>query len=195
MSDHLNEDTGISQVSEEDQLDMLKETAKQMGVKFSPKIGLEALQEKIREHQASEEEDDTEKLKGMSETARKALIRQKQRREQLALVRVRISNLNPSKADLAGEIFTVRTKYLGIVKKFIPYGEATDEGYHVPRILYNEMKSRKFLQVKTKQNKQTGQIDVSTRWVPEFAFEELPQLSKEELRKLANQQAAAAGMA
>jgi len=47
---------------------------------------------------------------------------------------------------------------------------------------------------KTKQNKNTGNIDVSTRWVPEFALEELPQLTQKELEKLANVQRASAGL-
>jgi len=82
------------------------------------------------------------------------------------------------------------TDWLG----FIPYGEATDNGYHVPRFIYEQMKTRKFLQKRTKENLRNGNIEVKTNWVQEFALEELPPLTEKELAQLANQQRAAAGL-
>ena len=113
----------------------------------------------------------------------------------MILIRCRIANLNPSKRDLRGEIFTVANKYVGTVRKFIPYGEATDNGYHIPHIIYEQLKTRKFLQVNTRNDRSAGnQIVVDQRWVPEFSIEVLPQLTQEELDKLAASQAAAGGV-
>lgn len=154
-------------------------------------MGIDALRKKIAEKMAEDEKAAPEEARAQTEYSS---IRAKQRAEELRLVRCRISNMNPDKADLPGEIFTVRTKYLGIVKKFIPFGEATENGYHIPYIMYKQLKARKFLHKRTTTNKKTGQIDLKTNWVSEFSLEVLPPLTKEELKDLAHQQAAAAGL-
>lgn len=180
--------------SEEAELAALKERARMMGLKISPKIGLEKLRAKI-EAKLNPIAEETMDLEEETEVQRKARIRKKQKLEQMALIRCRIANLNPSKRDLRGEIFTVANKYVGTVRKFIPYGEATDNGYHIPQIIYEQLKTRKFLQVNTRNDRSAGnQIVVDQRWVPEFSIEVLPQLTQEELDKLAASQAAAGGV-
>lgn len=180
--------------SEEAELAALKERARTMGLKISPKIGLEKLRAKI-EAKLNPIAEETMDLEEETEVQRKARIRKKQKLEQMALIRCRIANLNPSKRDLRGEIFTVANKYVGTVRKFIPYGEATDNGYHIPQIIYEQLKTRKFLQVNTRNDRSAGnQIVVDQRWVPEFSIEVLPQLTQEELDKLAASQAAAGGV-
>ena len=180
--------------SEEAELAALKERAKMMGLKLSPKIGLEKLKAKIEAKLNPTVEEDVDPGEE-TEIQRKARIRKKQITEQMVLIRCRIANLNPSKRDLRGEIFTVANKYVGTVRKFIPYGEATDNGYHIPNIIYEQLKTRKFLQVNTRNDRSAGnQIVVDQRWVPEFSIEVLPQLTPEELDKLAASQAAAGGV-
>lgn len=180
--------------SEEAELAALKARAKTMGLKVSPKIGLERLKAKIEAKLNPSTEEDVDPGEE-TEVQRKARIRKKQIAEQMALVRCRIANLNPSKRDLRGEIFTVANKYVGTVRKFIPYGEATDNGYHIPQIIYEQLKARKFLQVNTRNDRAAGnQIVVDQRWVPEFSIEVLPSLTQEELDKLAASQAAAGGV-
>jgi hypothetical protein len=180
--------------SEEAELAALKERAKMMGLKLSPKIGLEKLKAKI-EAKLNPIVEETVDPEEETEIQRKARIRKTQKSEQMALIRCRIANLNPSKRDLRGEIFTVANKYVGTVRKFIPYGEATDNGYHIPQIIYEQLKTRKFLQVNTRNDRSAGnQIVVDQRWVPEFSIEVLPQLTQEELDKLAASQAAAGGV-
>lgn len=180
--------------SEEAELAALKERAKMMGLKLPPKIGLEKLKAKIEAKLNPTVEEDVDPGEE-TEIQRKARIRKKQITEQMVLIRCRIANLNPSKRDLRGEIFTVANKYVGTVRKFIPYGEATDNGYHIPQIIYEQLKTRKFLQVNTRNDRSAGnQIVVDQRWVPEFSIEVLPQLTPEELDKLAASQAAAGGV-
>lgn len=204
-SDTLNEDLGGD--TQLDELALLKQRADTLGIGYSPRIGVDALREKIERKlaepagnaagaaaaPASGAELD-ENNPDMPEAQRKAMMRRRIREEGLKLVRVRISCLNPNKNALQGEIFTVANKYLGIVKKFIPYGEASEGGYHLPHVLYEEIKSRRFLDIKTHRDKRTGKIIITQRWVPEFAIEVLPQLTQKELDQLAAAQAAAGGL-
>lgn len=117
--------------------------------------------------------------------------RQKLIREATKLVRVRIQNLDPKKADLHGEVFTVGNKYIGTIKKFVPYGEATDDGFHLPHILYENLRDRKFLHIRTFKDRVTKQDRVETSWQREFAMDVLPQLTPEELAQLKTAQMAA----
>lgn len=194
-----------------DELQLLKQRAKAMGINFSGNIGLDALKAKINakmndEPQPEEDEKsngddssepDAQKVEApkaerkLTLQEQKAQVRLQMKKEEMALVRLRITNLNPQKKDLPGEIFTVANEYIGTVRKFIPYGELTDDGFHVPMIIYRQLKDRKFLHIRTVKDKRTGTPRVVTSWQREFALEELPQLTKEQLRDLAIAQAAA----
>jgi hypothetical protein len=112
-------------------------------------------------------------------------------RESMALVRCRITNLNPSKKDLPGEIFTVANRYIGTVRKYVPYGEVTDNGYHIPKCIYDQLVDRRFQNIRTVKDKRTGTPRVDSSWAKEFAIEVLPQLTEQELKDLALAQAAA----
>lgn len=119
-------------------------------------------------------------------------MRQQIFNENMKLIRVRIQNLDPKKKDLQGEIFTVSNRYLGTVKRYVPYGDSIDDnGWHLPYVIYKELASRKFLQITTTKDRQTKQIKVVKRWAKEFAFEVLPPLTEKELKALAAAQAAA----
>ena len=192
-----NEET----MTQEEELDLLKEQAKLMGIKVSGNIGIDTLRERIR--QKRESEDTSERLEEtakatpaattpryMRKSSAQMKLRQEQKKEQMKLVRVRVTCLNPLKAHLKGEIFTVANKYVGTVRKFVPFGEATDNGYHIPHILYEEMKSRKFNSVRTRKGP-NGTLIPETRLVNEFAIEVLPQLTQKELDQLARAQMAA----
>lgn len=173
-----------------DELDLLKQRADTMGIKYSPNIGIDTLKQKIEDKLAGNKTSDADAEPAVETHAQ---IRHRMQMEEMKLVRLRIANLNPDKKDLHGEIFTVANKFLGTVRKFIPYGEATDNGYHVPYVLYKQLRDRKFLQTRVTQQA-GGHTEVQTKWVPEFALEILEPLTQEELNRLANKQAAAAGV-
>lgn len=119
-------------------------------------------------------------------------MRQQIFNENMKLIRLRIQNLDPKKKDLQGEIFTVSNRFLGTVKRYVPYGDSIDDnGWHLPYVIYKELASRKFLQITTTKDRQTKQIKVVKRWAKEFAFEVLPLLTDKELKALAAAQAAA----
>ena len=109
----------------------------------------------------------------------------------MKLIRVRITNMDPKKKDLRGEIMTVANEYLGTVRKFVPFGEDTVEGYHVPKCLLTMMQERKFLRIREIKDRKTGVTRPETAWVREFAIEILDPLTPEELKQLATAQIAA----
>lgn len=200
MSDLFNTTNGEETETEEVQfteLDMLKQRARMMGITFSNNIGVDALKARIQEkldgdakeqEQAAEQQaEEAEEVAAKPET--KMQIRARLKKEQMKLVRIRVTCLDPKKKNLPGEIFTIANSYLGTVRKFVPFGEQTDNGYHVPYCIYNMMKDRKFLQIKTRKSKR-GTNEVQANWVREFALEVLPQLDEKGLADLKAQQAA-----
>lgn len=166
-----------------DELTVLKQRAKMMGITHSNNIGLDALRAKINaaaqgEPSDDSEDDDTDEMEAATPETPKTL-RQKLTESELKLVRIRVTCLDPKKKDLKGEIFTVGNKYLGMIKKFVPFGEQTDNGYHVPNIIYKMMKEREFVLTKVKKTPR-GDI-VETSMAREFAIEVLPALTPQEL--------------
>lgn len=202
-----NEDTATD-LNLPDELTVLKTRAKMMGIVFSNNIGLDALKKKIEDHQAGESKQPeavvaapvtptanplapaSEVAAAPAATKRPKTLRQHLMDEQMKLVRIRIQNLDDKKKDLKGEIFTVANEYLGTVKKFIPYDETSENGYHVPYCIYQMLKDKQFLSIRTGKDKK-GNPQVRTSMVREFSIEVLPPLTEEELYKLGQAQLAA----
>ena len=204
----MNQDDQALNPSEDaqavDQLTFLKERAKVMGIPFSNNISLETLRKRIADKKEGKDEPEVNPLAGDSEIAaitaapkkldakQNALaLRKLMHREQMKLVRVRITNMDPKKKDLPGEIWTVANEYLGNVRKMIPYGEQTDDGFHIPYCLFRLLQSKRFLHIRTVKDRVTGLERQEKQWVKEFSLDVLPDLTKEELARLAAAQAAA----
>lgn len=117
--------------------------------------------------------------------------RQVIRAKAMRLHRVRITNLDPSDAALDGAIITVVNKYISKVSKFIPFGEAGDNGYHVEEVLLNAMKTKKYAMRKEIKGAKFGVKQYKTVMVPKYSIEVLPPLTKEEVAALAQRQSAA----
>ena len=79
---------------------------------------------------------------------------------------------------------------LGTVRKYIPYGDQSDNGYHIPFCIYQMLKDRQFLNIRTGKDRR-GQVKVEQGMAREFAIEVLEQLTPEELYKLGQAQIAA----
>lgn len=193
-------------------IESLRARATELGITFSGNTGNKTLAAKINAFAIEEVLGDNEplpeiikpkKVKGPRSLAElqimdvhsipksdQILIRQVVRAQALVLRRVQITNLDPGDAELSGAIITVMNKYTGKVSKFIPFGEGTENGYHIPQILLNHLLSQKF--VLRKQNK-GGSFGVKTyksTMVPKFAITILPDLTPDELNNLADRQAA-----
>lgn len=183
------------------ELEMLKNRARIMGITFSNNIRADTLRARIKaqlegEDQQQEEVEASKDGKDAQELTpiqKKMAKRQKMVREQMRLVRVRVTNLNPNKKNLPGEIFTFANETLGAVRKYVPYGEVTENGYHIPYCIYNQLKSREFLLIKTRKGR-NGRPVVETSMAREFALEVLPPLTEKEIAQLAAAQAAKGGL-
>lgn len=162
-----------------DELTALKARADMMGVKYHPSISLEKLKEKITAHMNAEEV----KPEAAPEMDRAAL-----QRNASELVRIRVTCMNPAKKEWEGEIFTVGNSVVGTFKKYVPFN--ADEGWHVPRIIYEQLKDRE-CQVFTTVRDARGNSTRKGKLIKEFAIEVLPNLTEEEIKELAQRQAMA----
>ena len=180
-----------------DELTMLKQRASMMGIQFSNNIGLETLRKKIEDKMEGRADSDAapqiNPLAGetTAQPVKRKTLRQKLYDEQMKLVRIRVTNLDPKKKDLPGEVITVANEHLGTVRKFVPFGEVTDDGYHVPYCIYRFLEKRKFLNIRIVKDRRTGQERVESNWVKEFALEVLPQLTPQQIANLKTAQIAA----
>lgn len=197
-----NEKDDLSIGDAVNELVLLKHKADLLGVNYSNNIGAETLRERIRAKQ--EELDNAEAVPAQQVFAANPLagdsaapvkrmtLRQMLHRDQMKLVRLRITNMDPKKKDLPGEILTVANEYIGTVRKYVPYGEQTEGGFHVPYCLYKMMDARRFLNLRTRKGP-NKQVIVEQNWAREFSLEILPDLTEVEIKRLAVAQAASSG--
>lgn len=187
-----------------DELTFLKERAKVMGIPFSNNISLETLRKRVNDKmEGKEEAPEVNALTGDPEIAQAlnpkplnpkanaVALRKLMHAKQMRLVRVRVTNMDPKKKDLPGEIWTVANEYLGTVRKFVPYGEQADDGFHIPYCLYRLLDSKRFLHIRDVKDRTTGTVRQDKVWAKEFSLDVLPALSQGELDQLAAAQAAA----
>lgn len=187
-----------------DELTLLKERAKVMGIPFSNNISLETLRKRVADKmEGKDEAPEVNALTGDPEIAQAmaakplnqkdnaVALRKLMYAQQMRQVRVRITNMDPKKKDLHGEIWTVANEYLGTVRKFVPYGEQTDDGFHIPYCLYRLLDSKRFLHIRDVKDRTTGIVRQDKVWAKEFSLDVLPTLTQAELDRLAAAQAAA----
>ena len=187
-----------------DELTLLKERAKVMGIPFSNNISLETLRKRVADKmEGKDEAPEVNALTGdpeiahamaakpLNQKANDVALRKLMYAKQMRQVRVRITNMDPKKKDLPGEIWTVANEYLGTVRKFVPYGEQTDDGFHIPYCLYRLLDSKRFLHIRDVKDRTTGIVRQDKVWAKEFSLDVLPTLTQGELDRLAAAQAAA----
>lgn len=203
MEPELND--GITQPNE---LDLLKERADLMGIKYHPNIGIDKLKEKIQEKQAGgakdegkvdyaqEELDTIEEGLGIAAASDQPVARLtpaqqriERRNRALRLVRVRVTCMNPLKGNMSGDIFQAGNAEIGVVKKYIPFN--AEQGWHIPQILLTMLQSKRFMTHYT--TKVNGKDIKRNKLVPEYSIEILPPLTAKELDELRQRQLMAAG--
>jgi hypothetical protein len=195
------------------ELELLKRRAEMLGVDFSNNIGLDTLKKRITDklegidpeeaapeaapqEPAGSAEPQVNALTGQPVLDRpltKKELRAQIIAENMRLIRIRITCMDPKKKDLPGEIFTIANEFLGTVRKYVPFGEATDDGYHVPFCIYQMLDEKRFLNVRTRKGK-NGTPVVESNYLKEFSMEVLPALTQDELNRLATAQAAAGSL-
>lgn len=177
-------------VETQDELSVLKERATMLGIDFHPSIGLAKLREKVNAAVAGEEDAKPDAPEAEEKAETEGQKRLRAMNDALKLVRIRVTCMNPAKAEWPGEIFTVANSLVGSVKKYVPFN--VDDGWHVPNILLQMLKERQcqiFVNGKTKHGVTVRQ----GKLIREFAIEVLPDLTEAELKDLAQRQVMAGG--
>ena len=161
----------------DEELNLLKQRADQMGIAYGPNISKETLKNRINEHLGVVMPEQKESPAWIK--------RRNIKNKAMRLIRVRITNMNPDKKNIPGEIITVYNRNVGRVSKYIPFGaEESMDGYHIPYIIYAYLKNKKF----ASRTKKKGQLHPTTKLVNEYQLEVLPQLTEAELKKLSDDQ-------
>ena len=193
----MNESTETNPVNAEDldtavlvqdELQILRDRANLLGVRFHPSISLDKLREKVVAATSGEATppDEAKDTEPVEETVGQK--RNRMKRDALALVRVRITCMNPAKAEWEGEIVTAGNSLIGSVKKFVPFN--ADDGWHIPNILLQQLRECQCQIFQTVTDSRGNKVRKG-KLIKEFAIEVLPPLTPEELAELARRQAMA----
>lgn len=184
-----------------DELSTLKHRADMLGLQYHPSIGADKLREKIAAALADKPAEtpatDTSAAAAASPTEQKIVAAQEtesQRRARLKreaneLIRINVMCMNPAKKEWDGEIITTGNSVVGTFKKFIPFNTA--DGWHVPRIIYEQLKARE-CQVFVVRKNPNGTKSRHGKLIKEFSIDVLDALTPAELSELARRQALAA---
>lgn len=170
----------------QDELSVLKERADQMGVSYSRNIGAEKLRARIADVLTVPAPVAEAPKKEAAETAGQR--RNRLRKEASALVRVRITCMNPNKREWQGEIFTVSNAVVGTFRNYVPFN--IEDGWHIPEIILQQVKARQCQIFKTVNGPRGEKLRKGTL-IPEFSIDVLPPLTEKELSDLAKRQAMA----
>ena len=156
---------------QQDEIQEIKSRLDQMGIKYHHNAKVDTLRallnKAIKGDEVVEESDELSV----------AQVRAKLMADANRLIRCRITCMNPHKRDWTGEVFTAGNSFTGTIKKFVPYNCEHAESYHIPKILLDVMRERKYLQTRQIKSK-SGAIQESY-FVPEFQIVELDPLTEE----------------
>jgi len=188
----MSEEMNVEASENTSELETLKKRADLMGIQYRANIGIDKLKEKIQLKLGKEPEVKTKEPVGERNylTEEEWLAKQKiQERKNIGkLVRIRVTCMNPAKKNWEGEIISVGSAKIGTFKKYVPFN--AEQGWHVPQIIYEELKNRKCSVFYTVKGNNGDKVR-KAKLVPEFSIELLDPLSPEELKDLAKQQAMA----
>lgn len=164
------------------ELDILKAQADRMGISYKANISLTTLKAKIQLVQDGESlEPEASRVDNTTQEDKATEVYQ----EAMKLVRVQITPLDTNKAtNYDCDFFTAGNSVVGNVTRNIPFGRP----WHVEQILVNAIKEKTYQQFTTKKNAQGADV-VTKRNVPAYSVVELPPLSAQELKELADLQA------
>lgn len=169
-------------VNGKSELDILKAQADRMGISYKSNISLTTLKAKIQLVQDGESlEPEASRVDNTTQEDKAAEVYQ----EAMKLVRVQITPLDTNKAtNYDCDFFTAGNSVVGNVTRNIPFGRP----WHVEQILVNAIKEKTYQQFTTKKNAQGADV-VTKRNVPAYSVVELPPLTEQELKDLADLQA------
>ena len=166
----------------------LKDELTKLGVKYAKNASIEKLTELYEAAKETENETNDE------QPVTKEVIlsdRTKARNEQLKLVRIVLHPNNPDEAQHESVLISVSNGLIGTVRRVIPF--SNEEGWHVEKCIVDTLKEKQFQMFVSKKDSK-GVTQVTTKLVPAYNIIELPPLTEEELKKLADTQVARSGI-
>lgn len=167
---------------------LLREKLTRLGYTSSPNASIATLRAKLAKIEGqSEVVDEQEELAIVPTVKSIAQIRAEKQKEDLKLIRVKISMTNPMKRGIPGEFITVANEAIGKRTKYIPYN-TPDLPYHVYNCIYKALLDKKYLHIYTVTDPVTRKIITKKQWEPEFNVQVIPQLTMDELKALAAKQ-------
>lgn len=161
-----------------DDLKELKETADELGIKYSPNISYELLESRIKEKKEVMDTDTPIKEK----SSKMSTVDVKKKASKL--VRCMVTCKNPNKKEWTGEFISAGNSKIGFFKKFVLFNEP----YHIPQIIVNYLKEKQYQRIWTK--KVDGREIIKNKNVPEFDVQILDNLTEKELEDLKQRQLA-----
>ena len=170
-------------MSDNTELKALKEQADDLGITYSAAIGVETLKQRIADYEARFE-GTKEPVVATKPKKTQQELKAEAREAAMKLVRVRVSSLNPSRKEIAFEVFTAQNSIIPHVSRVVPM----DNICHVEQILLNVIKNTKFTQSRQVKNGQ-GHLEEQRSLRNAYSVEVLPPLTAAELKDLAIQQA------
>jgi glycyl-tRNA synthetase (class II) len=182
----------------ETEIESLRRKCDLMGIPWEKNSGAHILRRQIEEKSGESLEADSSpkvlypgKVRMYNENQWSQKQIEDRAKEANRLVRVRVQCLDPMKKDWEGEIISVGSSKLGTFKKYVPY--KAEEPYHIPRIIYEHLISRKHRVGYDQRDSETGRVTRQHKLVASYAVEVLPPLNERELKALAQKQSMAAG--
>ncbi len=187
----MQEESPIPTITE---IDLLKQRADMMGIKYHPLISLEKLKAKVIHAQMSSAKDnrgddeDDEPIQKKKKTELSPQEKKEALRKYASeLVRVNVVCMNPNKKNWTGEYISAGNSVVGIYTKFVQFN--TTDGWHIPRIIYNYLLEKQCQVFYTATTSRGNKIRKGKN-IREFNIELLPPLTPVQLKELAAMQAA-----
>ena len=193
--------TPISELTDEE----IKAELKEYGVKFHHKTGSSKLAELLHDARENPQTmmqdippsvDDRPYEGGLPDASEAAIaaatkaMKRTGEQEAMKLVRIVVTPNDPLMSGYPGLIFTVGASGLNngkMIKKYVPFNN--EEGWHVPNIIYNQIKHAEMQKFKTV-TRPNGEKVLEPYITQKFNIRVLDPLTKEQLKRLADAQAA-----
>jgi len=163
---------------EKEEMGLLKDRAKMLGITFPNNIKLATLREKVNEA-----------LAGGSEPKKNidTIGKDKIKKEASKLIRIRLTSNDEKDREADGVLINVSNDIVNF-KKFIKF----DVAWHVPNMIYKMLLNKKIQKSREKRKKThdvgTPAVSRETYSVKKYNIEVLPDLTPKELKALAEDQ-------
>lgn len=171
----MTDKTTQTQTTQADSLEALKVQADELGLTYAKNVTAKALKKLIAEELLKDTDADISgEIKHVED-------------ENLKLIHVIVTPVNPQKQSMSHETFQVGNSVLGTIKRIVPMGKP----WLVENIIYKTIKEKEYqLFIEHDDPKHPQQKIVESRLVPAYNVQVLPLPTQAEIDELAKRQAA-----